>query len=599
MRIQRVALAFLIVGLCLVLATGTAFSAGQLQGEAEHPKLDSVTQQLLKIYQNDGVEAAAAFAQQHHVRLAAGQVQVTVRAQPDRPQVEAVRAAILAAGGEIEAGWGIQIQARVPLQGLEKLAASPEVQSIRQPLRAEPDVTTEGDAAINANDYRAVTGSSGAGVKVAILDSGFSGYPSLQASGELPASATAISFRADGVINGVTVHGAACAEIVYDLAPGATYYFVNYETDTEFMQAVDYLEAQGVKVVSHSVSWFNAGPYDGTSEISERIATAKANGLVWVNSAGNRGQQHWEGNFNGNASNYHLWSGSTVVNELGSLSSGTVVTAYLSWNDWPAGTSDYDLELVRRVDSTTWTVAAYSRTRQTGAQPPSEAIAVSVSSSGTYGLRVVKYADTGGTKFLDLFTTRQNLQYRVSTGSVPNAGDSAGALTVGAVDVSKYNVTGLESFSSRGPTNATGGGAPNYAGGSRTKPDISGPDYVSTVTYGTTGFGGTSSSTPHTAGAAVLYISGYLNSYGTLPTPAQTQTYLENCAEEQYDWGTDTDGIKNNDFGAGGLYLCRTPTAVGLRSLVARSRPGGVQSVALSALLGLLLVAGGVLVRRR
>jgi hypothetical protein len=159
---------------------------------------------------------------------------------------------------------------------------------------------------------------------------------------------------------------------------------------------------------------------------------------------------------------------------------------------------------------------------------------------------------------LELFThipySLISLNYPEPEGSIPNGSDAVGAITVGAVDVNDYSESGLEYYSSRGPTNSTGGGAPDYGNGSRTKPDISAPTRVSTVSYGS--MGGTSAATPHTAGAAILYMSGYKKTYGSLPTADQTQEYLENCAESTYDWGTDTDGIKNNQFGAGGLYMC-------------------------------------------
>ncbi|MEA3440794.1 MAG: S8 family serine peptidase, partial [Chloroflexota bacterium] len=401
------------------------------------------------------------------------------------------------------------------------------------------------------------------------------------------------SFRADGEIESETEHGAGCAEIVYDIAPDAAYYFVNYGTDTEYFNAVDYLESESVDVVSHSISWFLSGAYDGSSDVSQRIDTARSNGIFWANSAGNYADQHWEGYFDNDGSGNHIWdSGSgATVNELGLIGSGVTVTAYLSWDNWvPLSTNDYDMYLMYSTGGD-WSVEASSTTDQsTGDQPPTEDISYKTDKLGFYGLLVTKVS--GSDQYLDLFTTRQSLEYPVAMGSVPNAADAAGAITVAAVDASDYNATGLESYSSHGPTNATGGGEPNYGNGSYTKPDISGPDKVSTVTYGTLGFGGTSASTPHTAGAATLYMSGYNNAYGALPTVSQTQTYLENCAEEKYDWGTDTDGIKNNQFGAGGLYMCQTPTAVRVIELYALNAVNLTLQALAASVAFILIVAG-------
>lgn len=90
-------------------------------------------------------------------------------------------------------------------------------------------------------------------------------------------------------------------------------------------------------------------------------------------------------------------------------------------------------------------------------------------------------------------------------------------MTVAALDVnSPYP---QESYSSEGPANGPGG----TAGGGAIKPDIAGFANVSTVSYGTTNkFNGTSSATPHVAGAAAVL-------KGSSPglTPDQLQSMLQ------------------------------------------------------------------------
>jgi Subtilase family len=83
----------------------------------------------------------------------------------------------------------------------------------------------------------------------------------------------------------------------------------------------------------------------------------------------------------------------------------------------------------------------------------------------------------------------------VASGSVTEPASSPKAFAVGAVCFSN---NGLEPFSSQGP---------NIAG--LAKPDIAGPDAVSSGTYGAAsgcsgGFLGTSAASPHVAGAAAL-----------------------------------------------------------------------------------------------
>ena len=72
--------------------------------------------------------------------------------------------------------------------------------------------------------------------------------------------------------------------------------------------------------------------------------------------------------------------------------------------------------------------------------------------------------------------------------------DAAGVMAVAAIDYSHWATGPQENFSSQGPT--TDG---------RMKPEISGPDGVSSFIYGT--FFGTSASSPHVVGAAALILS--------------------------------------------------------------------------------------------
>ncbi|MDD5402848.1 MAG: S8 family serine peptidase, partial [Dehalococcoidales bacterium] len=99
------------------------------------------------------------------------------------------------------------------------------------------------------------------------------------------------------------------------------------------------------------------------------------------------------------------------------------------------------------------------------------------------------------------------------------------------------NPTMIEPFSSQGP-NANG----------VIKPDIVAPDGVSTTTYGTGAFYGTSAAAPHAAGAAALVKELY-----PAYTHTQLKTYLESHAVD-----SGTSG-KDNIFGSGRLRLGNPP----------------------------------------
>ena len=123
-------------------------------------------------------------------------------------------------------------------------------------------------------------------MKVGVLDIGFTGYASLLGS-ELPASVTTHNCRADGDFNGGTVHGAAVAEIVHEMAPDASLYLASFSTITEMSACVTWLQSQGVKVINNSAGNRISGPGNGTGPSNDIVTAAVASGVTWVNAAGN------------------------------------------------------------------------------------------------------------------------------------------------------------------------------------------------------------------------------------------------------------------------------------------------------------------------
>src|SRR3972149_1583583 len=198
-------------------------------------------------------------------------------------------------GAVIEAVHENLVQASIPSSRLQVMSEMPFVTRIRSPRKAYKDVVSQGVGVINASMLHSL-GFKGKGVKIAVLDLGFEGFPSKLGT-ELPGSVTNKSFRSDGDITGRgEVHGTAVAEIIYDVAPEAQLYLINFDTEVEFANAVDYAINQNVDVISMSIGWF-PGPYDGTGLIDDIVNNATAKGIVWVNSAGNYAQRHWEGNY--------------------------------------------------------------------------------------------------------------------------------------------------------------------------------------------------------------------------------------------------------------------------------------------------------------
>ncbi len=406
----------------------------------------------------------------------------------------------------------------LPIDTLESLARLADVEFVRRPYTGiAAEVVSEGVTRVGADSWQ-LGGFLGDGVKVAIVDLGLEGYASLLGT-ELPGSVVTRSFRIDGDIEVGNTHGVRVAEVVHDMAPNASLYLVNFDDELDLSAAVDWLIAEGVGIVNHSISWFNVGPGDGSGFINEIVERARSNGILWVNSAGNRAQTHWEAPFSDtDGDGWHNYA----ANDLGNTffgGAGQVVRIWLSWNDWPASNQDYDLYLARSSDGT---LIRRSENFQTGTQPPVERIVVALPADDFYYIAILRFNATQDVN-LELFVNFDGLQYVVPSGSLTIPADSPDAVAVGATHWTNDLV---EPYSSLGPT--TDG---------RIKPDISAP----TCTTGSLGqFCGTSASAPHVSGAAAL-----VKQANPSFTPGQIQAFLESESldlgspglDSSYGWG--------------------------------------------------------------
>jgi len=494
--------------------------------EKGNPKLDS---QLNRLVSAQTSRRAASFAQESNIELVDGNVRVIVESLPDQVDATAKTASAL---GVVETSYRDLLQVVVPVSQLMALADTASIRLVRLPwYPLAADNVSEGVALINADEWQAA-GYNGTGVKVAILDSGFTGYSSLLGT-ELPASVTTQSFYAGSNIEGYTTHGTACAEIVYDIAPDADFYLVNFGTDVEWGNAVDWLiNTAEVDIISHSIVWFPGGPGDGTGTICEVVDDARNAGILWSQAMGNYAQRHWQGDFaDTEPDGWHNFSVADEGNTISVNNTDTIIVV-LKWDDtWGSSGNDYDLYL---FDSSSPYPVAWSNWPQDGDDDPWEGLSYTANYTGSYGIAIDGYYATAPANF-HLFCYRHDLQYQVASSSLAVPADSANATAVGAVPWN--NPTALEPFSSQGPTTDN-----------RTKPDLVAPDGVSTATYGATDFYGTSASAPHVAGAAVLVKELY-PSY----TPAQIQSFLEGRA---FDLGA---AGKDNLFGSGRLDLGSPP----------------------------------------
>ena len=486
-----------------------------------NPKIESILVQLHDVFTKDGGNMAS-FAKQRGIKIHKyDMVRVILDLDFSEENIEDLESL----GLKIEASDGNLVQALVPVSKLPSVSKLSFIKYVRTPLKPTVCVEeSEGVLLIGASQLHDL-GIYGAGVKVAILDLGFQGYEAKRGV-ELPSSVTARSYYGDINGNGDIygdgeVHGTACAEVVHDVAPGAELYLVNFNTALEFNAAVNWLISQNVKIISFSVGWVNAGPYDGTGYICDIVNNAAAQGVFWAGSSGNQAESHWEGTYqDGNGNYWHEFVLLEDETQAIYAMEETYIMVFLSWDDWPNSDQDYDLYL---DNSDLTEEIAHSWNLQDGTQPPIEAIVVEAPYTGLYHISINRYSATEDVNF-ELYSYTHDFQYQVPSSSLVIPADATGSFTVGAT---YWNGDSLEPFSSRGPTNDM-----------RIKPDVTAPDGVTNSVYGS--FYGTSASAPHTAGAAALLLG-----YRPTLTVAQIKSILEGGAVDYPPSG------KDNLFGAG------------------------------------------------
>ncbi|MFW6128841.1 MAG: S8 family serine peptidase [Candidatus Aminicenantaceae bacterium] len=470
-----------------------------------HPKMESYVYRLFKTYYYEGIEKAKEFAQKREIHMEGDLVQVVFETAPNHESniqsaVRIVEQKVESLGGIVQTSARNLVQTLSPVSALKELADLKMVKYVRLPIRPIPLVyKSEGVSKTGANLWHSMDSyRSTDPVKVCVLDAGFKNYSSILGT-ELPSSVDTKTFSGN---LSASKHGTACAEIVHDMAPDANLLLVNFATLTQHHNAIDWLKGQDVDVVSYSMGWYNAGAGDGTGPVCEDVKEIANGTTKWVSAAGNSAEDHWQGVFNSpDGDKWHNFSGGEETIDIDQPAYYPIYV-YLNWNDWgnwngstySGSNQDYDLYLYVQWGSGPLNYVDSSTNNQTGSQWPTEYIGGwYCTSSCTWHVAIWKYSATKNCK-LEIFT-RNNvypIEYNKALGSLTIPADSNKAIAVGAVDWSNDS---YHDYSSRGPTSDN-----------KVKPDLCAPAGVSTWTYGTKSFSGTSAATPHVAGAiALLY----------------------------------------------------------------------------------------------
>ena len=431
------------------------------------------------------------------------------------------------------------LEAFVPVTQLQWLDRHSAIDSVSLIVPPASHVTSHAVNVHGASSWH-TQGYAGHGVKVGIIDLGFENLSALMGT-ELPGSIrgrcyTGIGQYSDALSaceNG-EIHGAAVAEAVHDIAPGAELFVSNPLSLLDLRESAQWMVSQGVTVINYSAGWEWDGPGDGTSPYTESplktVEMVTNAGVTWINSAGNSGLDTWFGSFSDtDGDSFHNFSPDYDFNLTGAFA-GDRVVIQMRWDaSWGGASSDLSLTV---ADPNVVPIAVSDNVQMgRDSDVPFEDVSFIAPSTGFYGIFVTSVSGSLPAwiqlqVFIGDELTLTSPGYAITN---PAESQSAGLLAVGAAN---WGAAGtIESFSSQGPT-------PD----GRIKPDITGVDFVDSVAYGSP-FPGTSQASPHVAGLAALVKQRFPHY-----TPAEVANYLKSNAQAR-------GSVPNNTWGYGLAYL--------------------------------------------
>lgn len=513
---------------------------------------------------------------------------------------------LAAAGLDVEtssARWQMATAWVAPrdLRAVSEVAELAVMRPFQEPVLSVGATTSQADLYTGSNTARLDYGVNGAGYQVGVLSDSFFATiggtlngttltgSSPQLTGDLPAQVTVLD-NGTGIA-GLTDEGAAMAEHVYDLAPGAGLAFhTAFRGQTDFANGIlELRNVAGCDVIVDDVFYLSE-PFFQDGPIAQAVEQVVALGVPYFSSAGNLGRvgvldtyrdvvpgSNTPGVDPPNGNELHDWTGMGQPFARVTIPSGRRVRFILQWSEpfagalGPGSQGDFDLVLYRSASVTSQIIAFSTNAQGVEGAPSGDPLEI---------LDFTANASTNGDFFLAMNWfrgRRDNVTLRVVPvvsgsgvtfdGAIFNDmttfGHSAAvnASSVAAIDYFEieqggnvYEIPGrfdVEPFSSLGgnlpyffsPTGTALPGAPQL----RFKPDIAAPDGCNTTFFGQDrggdadsfpNFFGTSAAAPHAAAVATLLLDR-MDNFGLNLTPAQVYTVLNSTSIDIQDPGRD------------------------------------------------------------
>lgn len=438
------------------------------------------------------------------------------------------------------------VETWVPYDKVDDLAALASVDFVRLPMQGILQtgmVNTAGDGILNADDVRAQLNVDGTGIRIGVIADGVDNRAMVQggANPDLPA------ITINAARPGTGDEGTAMLEIIHDLAPGAQLFFSSgIASEMAMVDSINWLVGQGVDVIVDDLGFFTQH-YFSDDTIAQTVDTAVSGGVVYLTSAGNQAQLHYQGQF-AIANGFHDFDATGGVDNLldiGVVPAGGAIDVVLQWSDAQGGSgNDYDLGL--------WDVAnggflAQSAQAQTGTQNPLEVIQWTNTTGVPLQVAVaVDDFNTPAVRELELFVIPRNFGLanlidndRTTLDSVFGHAALVDTVTVAAIDAADPGNDTIEFFSNQGASTIYTNFA-TQTSMTRNTVDGAGIDGVQTrigqLGFFNNPFFGTSAAAPHVAAITALLLD-----INASLTPAQLSTILDSTAVDIGAAGYDND----------------------------------------------------------
>ena len=486
-----------------------------------------------------------------HMPARGGYVSIDAVAKQDAARLLTALQALGLKGG---AASGPMVSGRLPIEAIPDAAALADLRFAR-PARAMTftgSVTSQGDAAVDADGARMLYGVDGSGTTVGVISDSYDtdGGASTAADGDvdtedLPGASdnsggytTSVDVLEDygddpGEDNSVKDEGRAMLQIIHDLAPGAALQFhTALGGQASFAQAIRNLADAGSDIIVDDILYLREPMFqDGV--IAQAVDDVKLNdGVAYFSAAGNLADQSWEEGFIGSGQDGPLGDGGGELHRFDGASTcqsitvpdGKTITFIFQWDEPyasagtgnPGSTSDIDI-FVR--DKTEGAVIVSSEDDNIDNDPIEILDFENDGSMDADGDGTIDTAFCFGIE-LQEGSGPGLMKYVYGPGpprsdgiSVANEGEAtlyghANAKGAEAVAASSYGSTKTpRSYTALGgvPIIFDTEGNRQQDDTSRQKPGVTAPDCVSNTFFGSSNtFCGTSAAAPHAAAVAAL-----------------------------------------------------------------------------------------------